>query len=361
MKFQLTDNNSTDDVLAIDRDDTMDFTSEIADTTTTATSPTSKVVDAPAVHSISTKWNNISSIHSYKPEEFVSAFTSVYDKDKTIVYDVLRTFKEGTQVAKTPDTEISVTQLLQDPDRDKKLESLYYQLKQVLRPQERLSLPYSHLKTEERKKALINRIIPLYPRGYLNSDRAVYRLIHDSHKDEKAILHYPFAFEIIAIPISDEILKQNTNRPSEIIGGINYSIAPKSNIFEGDYQWTDKKTGYSRTAENIKDVLERCGFEFYPNSGPKVKLPSIIVANLISQRVDYQGQSKTRIDTSPFSSAIIAGVLKVSEEIQTFRAAGYQLNTEREICEFSRPKKEKMRVQEVIEEVLQARKRAAGL
>lgn len=94
MKFQLTDNNSTDDVLAIDRDDTMDFTSEIADTTTTATSPTSKVVDAPAVHSISTKWNNISSIHSYKPEEFVSAFTSVYDKDKTIVYDVLRTFKE---------------------------------------------------------------------------------------------------------------------------------------------------------------------------------------------------------------------------------------------------------------------------
>ena len=62
---------------------------------------------------------------NYVMLEFVSAITSVYDRDKTIVYDVLRTFKEGTQVAKTPDTEISVAQLMQDPDKDKKLESLY--------------------------------------------------------------------------------------------------------------------------------------------------------------------------------------------------------------------------------------------
>jgi hypothetical protein len=238
---------------------------------------------------------------------------------------------------------------------------LYYQLKHVLRPPERLSLPYSHIKSEERKKTLINRIMPLYPRGYLNTDRAVYRFIHSSHKDDKAILQYPFAFEIIIIPLSDEILKQDTNRPSVFIGGVNYSIAPKSNIFECDYQWTDKKTDYSQTAENIEDILERCGFEFYPNSGPKVKLPCIIAANLISQRIDYQGQSKTRIDTSPFSSAIIAGVLKISQEIQTFRAAGYQFYTQREIHQFSGPKREKMRVQEVIEEVLQERKRAAGL
>lgn len=62
-----------------------------------------------------------------------------------------------------------------------------------------------------------------------------------------------------------------------------------------------------------------------------------------------------------FSSAIIEGALKISEEIQTFRAAGYQFYTEREIREFSKPKKEKIRVQDVLEEVLQARKRAAGL
>jgi hypothetical protein len=361
-KFQLTDNNSTDDILAIDSDGTMDFTSEIVDTATT--SPASKEainIDAPALHSISTRWSNISSIHSYKPEEFVSAITSVYDKDKTIVYDVLRTFKEGTQVAKTPDTEISVAQLLQDPDKDKKLESLYYRLKQILRPPEKLSLPYSHLKSEERKKALIDRIVSLYPRGYLNTDKTAYRLIHGSYKDDKGILQYPFAFEIIAIPLSDEILKQNTNRPSEFIGGVNYSVAPKNNIFEGDYLWTDKKTGYFQAADNIKGILERCGFKFYPHSDPKVKLPCIIGANIISQRIDYHGKAKTAIDTSPFSSAIIAGVLKISEEIQTFRAAGFQFYTEREIREFSRPKRENIRVQDVIEEVLQERKRAAGL
>jgi hypothetical protein len=222
-KFQLTDNSSTEDILAVDRDGT------------------NRVVDAPALHSISTKWNNISSIHSCKPEEFVSTFTSVYDKDKTTVYDVLRTFKEGTQVAKTPDTEISVAQLLQNPDRDKKLESLYYQLKHILRPQERLSLPYSHLQTEERKRALIDRITSLYPKGYLNTDRAVYRLIHGRYKDDKGILQYPFAFEIIAIPLSDKVLNENTNRPSEFIGAVNYSVAPRSNKFGGEYHWTDKK------------------------------------------------------------------------------------------------------------------------
>ena len=142
---------------------------------------------------------------------------------------------------------------------------------------------------------------------------------------------------------------------------MNYSIAPRSNIFEGDYKWTDKKTGYLQAADDIKDILERCGFEFYAHSGPKVKLPCVIAANLVSPRIDYQGQAKTRIDTRPFSSAIIAGALKISEEIKTFRAAGYQFYTDREIREFSRPRREKMTVQDVIEEVLQERKRAVGL
>jgi hypothetical protein len=142
---------------------------------------------------------------------------------------------------------------------------------------------------------------------------------------------------------------------------VNYSIAPNSNIFESDYQWTDKKTGYLQAAHDIKGILERCGFEFYAHSGPKVKLPIVIAANLLSPRIDYHGQAKTRVDTRPFSSAIVEGVLKVAQEIQSFRAAGYKFYTERELREYSRPKKAKMTVQDVIEEVLRERKRAAGL
>jgi hypothetical protein len=80
---------------------------------------------------------------------------------------------------------------MQDLDKDKKLESLYYQLKHILKPPEKLSLPYSHVKLEERKKALVNRIVSLYPKGYLDSDKAAYRLIHGSYKDDKDILQYP--------------------------------------------------------------------------------------------------------------------------------------------------------------------------
>ena len=161
--------------------------------------------------------------------------------------------------------------------------------------------------------------------------------------------------------MSDDILKEDTNRPTEFIGGVNYSIAPKSNIFEGDYQWTDKKNFYHKSAYDIKDIFHKCGFEFYSYSGPKVKLPCIIAANLISPRIDYHERAKTRIDTHPFSSAIIKGVLKISEDIQTFRAAGYQFYTEREMREFSRSKREKMTAQDIVEEVLWERKKAAGL
>ena len=201
-----------------------------------------------------------------------------------------------------------------------------------------MSLPYSHIKPEERKRALVERIARLYPKGHLNIERAAYKLINDSYNDDKlrkiwnedtqaytckedaGILHYPFVFEVIAIPLSDDVLKVDTNRPTEFIGGINYSIAPRSNIFEGDYQWTDRKNGYSKSAYDVKDILQKCGFEFYSYSGPRVKLPCIIAANLISPRVDYHERAKTRIDTHHFSSAIITGVLKISEEIRTFRA-----------------------------------------
>jgi hypothetical protein len=373
-KFQLVDkttvNKDDDSALIINND----FAQE-----PTKTSKEAITIDAPALHSISARWNNTSSIHSYNPEEFVSAMTSVYDKEGTSVYDVLRTYKEGIQMQKTPDTQISVAELMEDPDKDKKLESFFLKLKQILKPSERLSLPYSHIKPEERKRALVERIAQQYPKGHLNIEKAAYRLINNSYNDDKlrkiwnddkekytyqhdtGILHYPFGFEIIVIPLSDDVLIEDTNRPAEFIGGVNYSIAPKSNIFEGNYQWTDKKSGYPNSAYDIKDILRKCGFEFYSYSGPKVKLPCIVAANLISPRIDYHERAKTRIDTHPFSSAITTGILKISEEIQTFRAAGYQFYTEREAREFSRVKREMRTVQDIVEEVLLERKRAAGL
>jgi hypothetical protein len=48
-------------------------------------------IEYPTLHPIATGWNNISFTHSYEPEEFVTCITSVYDKQSTLVYDVLKT------------------------------------------------------------------------------------------------------------------------------------------------------------------------------------------------------------------------------------------------------------------------------
>jgi hypothetical protein len=52
---------------------------------------------------------------------------------------------------------------------------------------------------------------------------------------------------------------------------------------------------------------------------------------------------------------------KYEQDMKTMRAAGYYFYTEREMREFSRAKREKMTAQDIIEEVLRERKKAAGL
>ena len=343
-----------------------EFLSELAQVITSPAPKAPIKIDAPTFHSISTTWNNKSTIHSYTPEEFTIAFTTVHDKENTTVHDVLLAFKEGTQLSKTPDTEISVMQLMKHPRKEKKIESLFHRLRKILKPVERLSLPYSHIKPVERKKALINRILSLYPgRDHFNTDKAVYRLVHGSYEDERVwgTLYYPFAFEIIAIPLSNKILRRDPNRPSGFIGGVNYSVSPRSNRFEGEYRWFDKKSDYFKAANDIEGILEKCGFEFGEYSGPRVKLPCVIAANLVSARIDYKGKSKSDIDTQPFSNFIIEAVTKVASEIQTFRAAGFEFYDERELREFKDPKNrtQAMTVEDVLEEVLRTRKEEFNL
>src|SRR5215469_2890672 len=76
-------------------------------------------------------------------------------------------------------------------------------------------------------------------------------------------------------------------------------------------------------------MLEVKGFSYYDNAGPKVKLPSIIIANLVSPRVDYHGHDKSRIDTTPFITSIQEAIHKIAKGIQTFRAAGYVFTDDR--------------------------------
>ncbi|MGA7899415.1 MAG: hypothetical protein WCA39_11195, partial [Nitrososphaeraceae archaeon] len=282
-------------------------------------------IEYPALHPIATGWKNISSIHSYYPEEFLTTLTSIYDKQSTLVYDVLKTFREGSNLEKTEDNKMPLAELMSDPDRNKKIEGFFYRLRGLLDPPKRLSLPYTVNQFSKRGQPLVDRIVQLYC-GLLNLHRAVYKAMHGFYEGKG--ISYPFVFEMAAIPYNNESLEGNHDRPTKFFGFVNYSISPKGNKFEGNYQWEDKKY-YTHYAHDIIDVLQQFKFNFNEYASARTKLPCIIVANLISPRIDYHGHDKSRIDTAPFEQTILHTVRKVTEGIQTFQAAGWHFISER--------------------------------
>lgn len=275
-------------------------------------------IDVPSIHPIASQWSNSDFVHSYKPEEFKGRITNVHNKDSTSVYDVLVTFREGSNIKKSPKNQISVAQLLKKPNRDKMIERLYNQLRKAIPPPQELLLPYT-TNTKKRCEVLVNRIAKLYDID--TTKKPSYKLVRGVYTDDNIrTLQYPIAFEIIAIPFKEPYGPGNAwdePKPHVFIGAVNYSISPKNNNFEGDYGIV--KGRY--TQGDISGVLRNHGFEEYGAS--RNKLPSIIVGNLITPRREPQGYDKSSIDTGPFIDLIKLAVERMAPEIQTYRAAGY--------------------------------------
>ena len=126
-----------------------------------------------ALHPISSEiWNRQNSVHSYTLEEFKRRIVNmdISQAARTQIYDVLAAYREGSNLKKKNELEMSVIELLQLPDRElyKRIACFYYQLKNALPPPPKLALPYTGSK-EERKEALIIRLDRLYP-DTLNKD-----------------------------------------------------------------------------------------------------------------------------------------------------------------------------------------------
>ena len=235
-------------------------------------------IEVPAIHHIATDWNNTDSIHSYKPEEFKSRITNVYDKESTSVYHVLRTFREGSSIEKTTENQRPISELLSKPNRDKIIERLFHQLRKVWKAPEELSLPYT-ANPKKRCAMLVERISKLY--NIDTTKKACYKLVKRKHtNDETSLVKYPCAFEIIAIPFKDPYGPDQiwTNpKGQEFIGAINYSISPQNNIFECEYPDRGGRFGYYYPPKDITGLLRQYGFH---NEGrAKNKLPCIIPDN----------------------------------------------------------------------------------
>jgi hypothetical protein len=323
-------------------------------------------LEFPALHPLSLEsLNNANSVHTCSPSEFADRIINAQHKDEITIHQFLQTYREGTQIAKTVDNQKSLLQLVNNPDRDRKILEYYDQLKSALPPAKEITLPY---KRKEREAALVKRISKLYDID--KEQKPVYKLISgffddttlrkvwldkDTYRMEtgKGIIKYPYVFEIIAIPRAKPLEGEQKGKSKQtiFIGAVNYSTSPKSNIFEGEYGFLASE------ARSIIAVLEKCNFHRY--YGPISKLPCIIVGNLITLRLEPHGYDKSRIDIQPFSDTIIKACIKVAGGIKTYRAAGYHFT---KATNYSTARLQKTRDKETLEDYLiQLLRRDRGL
>lgn len=196
---------------------------------------------------------------------------------------------------------------------------------------EKKSLPFP---LKERGKWLTNRLVDIYGDSYLDPSKTAYKIEYGvaeikSAQGNKILQRYPFAFELIAVPKNEEMIRADPPAvKSEFFGLINSSYSALGTRFEGDYQWFDKN-GNPRSDNDILDCLRSHGFVLgWHSVHSKDKIPCVIAGNLLSERVDYTEKSKSNMDTSPFVDTIIRAVGKVTAIIPTYRAIGIKIDSD---------------------------------
>ena len=320
LKFNILDENTEGDYSSARPSN---ISSELMNVLSSAP-PRGKVnIEVHALKSIvaTKEWHNADSIYSYSPAEFTSRITNVHHKQKTIVYDVLRSFREGTNVKKNGKIEKSVADLVLDPNRYMEIEDLYKELKNALRPQRKLSIPYT-TNRKDRVKGMVPRIADLYTID--KTREPAYRIEWGYYDD--GIVKYPFAFEILGIPLANPI-----EAKTKFMGAVNYSISPNGIKFEGEYHSDDQ------IDKNVDELLRTFGF--HKHSAKKSRLPCLVIGNLITPRRDPHGYDKSRIDTKPFRQTIVAAIKKMAADIPTLHAAGYIMRSKDDDYRNARQKK----------------------
>jgi len=328
-KFQITDNSSYGSIQAkpepAQKPDSQIL--KLIPLTVAGESPRATIgIEYNALHPISREpWYKQNSVHSYTAEEFKRRLVNMDSKqvNEIPIYDFLITYREGSNIRKTADNDISAAELLSLPgrERDKRIEDYYTQLKTALPPPEKLILPYTTNK-QERKSALIGRCNCLYDNLEKDKSKASYRAIYGKYEDKTKKVSYPYFFEILAIPFDNP---RSADNNVTFIGAINYSISPKTDnsLFECDYSKYIPIGQYS-VPRNILGVLHVFGFHDYANDS--AKLPCLIVANLVTPRRDPDGQEKSRIDVAPFAGTIVEAIRKMSSDIKSYRAVGIRFS-----------------------------------
>lgn len=248
-----------------------------------------------ATQRIKNNWRNKESIYSYTLSELDDYIQST-DKshDNQNVYDnfLYTNFREGTNLSKKDDKilkNLTFADLKYDVS---KIEYIMQKMKDAMRPIKKqssslikLDLPFD---TESREQALKRRLEDVY----LTEDFIYRRFDNEYYEDSNPDIQFPYKLEVIIAksPILDENLLT-------LIESINFSTSLHNDSFFGgdDHIFHTKQYRHN----TLSSILSECGYSILNKSEHK-KPYNLVIVNLISPRIDYNGLNKSKINIVPF-------------------------------------------------------------
>jgi len=251
----------------------------------------------PQGQSINMKWKNQTNIGCYSREEFHDLILGLENNEQQI-YSVIDKipFREVSNLKKVPATLVTVGEIKHSSER---IDELYDLLRSSMPPASSLALPFDATK-RTREKALKERLERVF--GYISDMK--YKSTFGLCKHGNDDVRFPFFFEIA-------IAKINSLRSDlKVIESLNSSLTPGRWIVFGgeDFSWQTPGSRYTYTSNNIFDIFKHYG---YSRDEKVCKKPnSLILVNLISQRIDYKSYGKSRISFSPFANTIAETTVK---------------------------------------------------
>jgi hypothetical protein len=249
-------------------------------------------IQFPQLQEINRRWKNYSSIHYYKRKEF-HEFILGLDNNDSIVYNILyKTFRECSNMSKSETNQMTVGELKHSiVDMDK----LYDELRNSMSAPTTLALPFDITKKRVRAKALEDRVSNTF--GY--SKEMKFRSTNGFYNDGDGT-QIPFYFEIAIF--HDVQILQRSGVNLFFLQAINCSALPTTGEtpFSGcEFEWFTKGSKYTYTSNSIYDIFAHFGYSYSKDKAKKHH--SLILANLVCPKINYQSYGKSRIDFSPFA------------------------------------------------------------
>ena len=280
-----------------------------------------------AIQRISTNFKNPTTVYAYTPKELEILLNDSADKNKS-VYDALNQagFRELNQPNRFDDLKrITISKVT-----SQQIVAIHKQLQKSMEPMSRLDRPYQG-KTKQRKYAMIKRYkdISYDFSEKLDFDKAVYEISSPSslkdniYRDEKKGTQYVYYFEVLMIPI------KNRDAKNKIISSVNFSTSiTNKEYFSGQYtntyQWYHNNgNGDLLQASDLdevimKSMIGRNTYYIDSSSAKKLRMPCVVIAHLVSQKVDYRGgYGKSQLVLEPFAEDIAITIERALRRVPT--------------------------------------------